>query len=100
MSCGAPARVLGGSDDGSHRADVCVADIRYTNSTSGAARFDDTGPDFAGFDRAGKRYEGTRWLAGPVNPGVEDKNQLIFDVAAGVKLVAVRIGDVQIAVSA
>lgn len=98
--CGAAARVLRNGDDGTHSGRVCVASIEYVNTTSQPARFDDaSSPDFAAFDTAGRRYEGTRWLKGAVNPGVKDTNEYVFDVADGVRLTSVLIGDVLIAVS-
>jgi hypothetical protein len=98
-TCGAAAKLLNGDDSG-HTPRVCVASIEYVNTSAAAAQFDDTSsPDFAAFDVANRRYEGTRWLKGPVNPGVKDTNEYVFDVADGVRITSVQIGDVLIAVA-
>lgn len=97
VRCGTPKAVLGDRDDGTHGAGVCVAALTLVNTAAVAHGFDDaTSPDFAAFDSAGNRFEGTRWLRGPVNPGVTDTNEYVFDVAAGVKVAAVLVGDVRV----
>jgi len=98
--CGEAGKLLQNGDDAGHPGRVCVASIEYTNTKAEPARFDDTSsPDFAAFDVKGRRYEGTRWLAGPVNPGVKDTNQYVFDVPDGVRITSVLIGDVLIDVA-
>jgi hypothetical protein len=98
--CGPAGEVLRNGDDGTHSGRVCVASIEYVNTSSAPAQFDDSSsPDFAAFDVAGRRYEGTRWLKGPVNPGLKDTNEYVFDVADGVRITSVQIGDVVLAVA-
>lgn len=100
VECGPAAKVLRHDDDGTHAGRVCVASIEYVNTSAAPARFDDnSSPDFAAFDVTGRRYEGTRWLKGAVNPGLKDTNEYVFDVADGVRVTGVLIGDVLIAVA-
>ncbi|MFI7578413.1 hypothetical protein [Micromonospora sp. NPDC049497] len=85
---------LGDQQDIAGSEDACVVELTYTNVGRAAAEFfGETNANLTGTDAQGRLYEGWTWAQGTVNPGMSDKNQLVFPVATGVKLTTAMIGD-------
>lgn len=100
--CGRTADLItGGTDAHVVESDyVCIISVTGVNTGPSPARLEqgsDSAPgplDAVGFDGRNQRFTGTSWAQAPTNPGATVTQQLMFGVAADVRLSRLAIGNV------